>query len=302
MFNSKEELIQYLKANHLYTDKSLGQNFLVDKEALSKIVDAGEIRPIDTVIEIGPGLGILTAELIKRAGRVVAIEIDAKMIELLNCSIAKLLGSQNNNLTIQPFGLAQGGQYNNEKVEIINADILQTNINDIVGTKPYKLIANIPYYITSKILEKFLTAEEKPELIVLLVQKEVAERICAAPGEMSVLSISVQAYGEPEIVGIVPASSFFPAPKVESSILKIANIKSQITKVSEKDFFRTVKIGFAARRKTLLNNLSAGFQVDKGTILNILKSVKLDENARAQELSIAEWERLAHSMKGILPR
>jgi 16S rRNA (adenine1518-N6/adenine1519-N6)-dimethyltransferase len=136
---------------------------------------------------------------------------------------------------------------------------------------------------------------------VLLVQKEVAERICAKPGGMSVLSISVQAYGEPEIVDIVKAESFFPQPKVDSAILKISNIKYQISKTSEKDFFRTVKVGFAARRKTLLNNLSAGYRVDKATILNVLKTVKLSENVRAQELSIENWEALAANIKLLIP-
>lgn len=299
MFENKDELIKYLKENHLWTNKSLGQNFLVDNEALSRIVDAGDIKPTDTIIEIGPGLGILTEGLAKHAKKVIAVELDKKLAGLLESRIANhVLGS---------------------KVQIIQGDIL--NMPDtqyLIRNTNYKLIANIPYYITSKILTKFLTAENKPELIVLLVQKEVAERICARPrstnstdsprassgraGAMSVLSVSVQAYGEPEIIDIVPASSFFPAPKVDSAILKISNIKYQISKTNEKDYFRTVKIGFAARRKTLLNNLSAGYRLDKDTVLNILKTVELNENVRAQELSIEQWEMLTRHINGILPR
>lgn len=289
MFENKDELIKYLKENHLWTNKSLGQNFLVDNDALKKIVDAGDIKPTDTILEIGPGLGILTEELAKRAKKVVAIELDKKLAGLLESRIADHVS---------------GG-----KVQIIQGDVLNTpDTQYLIRNTSYKLIANIPYYITSKILEKFLTVENKPELIVLLVQKEVAERICARPGAMSVLSVSVQVYGEPEIIDIVPASSFFPEPKVDSAILRIKigrdnhRFLSQIDtdktgKVSEKDFFRTVKIGFAARRKTLLNNLSAGFRLDKDTVLNILKTVELNENVRAQELSIEQWEALALNIK-----
>jgi 16S rRNA (adenine1518-N6/adenine1519-N6)-dimethyltransferase len=281
MFENKDELIQYLKENHLYTNKSLGQNFLVDNEALEKIVNAGEIKPTDTVLEIGPGMGVLTEKLAEKAGKVIAIELDKKLYELL---------VESRKLKVESGNL-----------QIINANALDFDLSSLKA-KSYKLIANIPYYITSKILEKFLIAENKPESIVLLVQKEVAERICAKPGDMSVLSISVQAFGEPEVVDIIKAESFFPAPKVDSAILKVKSIKwphfaeatrgKKVESVGEKDFFRTVKIGFAARRKTLLNNLSAGFCVDKGTILNILKNVKLNENIRAQELSISAWEQL----------
>ncbi len=286
MFESKEKLIQYLKENHLYTDKSLGQNFLVDENALTKIIDAGQIEPADTIIEIGPGLGVLTERLVEKANKVISIELDQKLAELLKI--------KNQRSPVSAEARAEVGKIKN--LEIINENALDFDLSSL-RTTDYKLIANIPYYITSKILEKFLTAENKPETIVLLVQKEVAERICAPAGEMSVLSVAVQAYGEPEIIDIVPAASFFPAPKVDSAILKISKIKDQISKISEKDFFRVVKIGFAARRKTLLNNLSAALRLDKGTILNILKSVKLNENVRAQELAVTEWELLANILK-----
>ncbi|MFA7244523.1 MAG: 16S rRNA (adenine(1518)-N(6)/adenine(1519)-N(6))-dimethyltransferase RsmA [Patescibacteria group bacterium] len=278
MFESKEKLIQYLKENHLYTNKLLGQNFLVDENALTKIIEAGDIEPADTIIEIGPGLGVLTERLVEKANKVISIELDQKLAELL---------SQNSNLK---------SQIEISKLEILNANALDFDLSKLQA-ESYKLIANIPYYITSKILEKFLTAEKKPKTIVLLVQKEVAERICAPSGAMSVLSVAVQAYGEPEIVDIVSAASFFPAPKVDSAILKVKGINWKVKSITEKDFFQVVKIGFAARRKTLLNNLSAALRLDKGTILNILKSVKLNENVRAQELSIAEWQTLAINVK-----
>lgn len=215
--SDKTQLINYLKLNGLYTKHALGQNFLVDREVLDKIIETAEIEPDDLVIEVGPGVGTLTRELVKEAGEVRTVELDNKLAKLLgqlfHCSIVSLSGGKSNEAMKQCNNL-----------EIISADILKLNINELVGNEKYKVVANIPYYITSKILNFFLTAEKKPESITLLVQKEVAERICAKPGQMSVLAISVQAYAEPEIIEIVKASSFFPAPKVDSAVLRIGRI------------------------------------------------------------------------------
>jgi 16S rRNA (adenine1518-N6/adenine1519-N6)-dimethyltransferase len=318
----KEELQKYLKSQGLWAKKGLGQNFLVDKDALDKIVEAAELAPSDLVVEVGPGVGTLTQELVQRAGNTICVELDQKLAELLSTKFealnSKQIKSQNGNtkpisslefdnfeiVSDPPAGEA-GLEFRildlNHRLTIINADILKLNLNKIIERKPYKVVANIPYYITSKILELFLSAEQKPETIVLLVQKEVAERICAKPGGMSVLSVSVQLFGKPEIVGIVPASSFFPAPKVDSAILKIV-VGSQpvcrtgrlsvVSKEQERDFFRLVHIGFASRRKTLANNLSVGYHIDKNLANGIIKRMGFKDSIRAQELGITDWKKL----------
>ncbi|MEK9156191.1 MAG: 16S rRNA (adenine(1518)-N(6)/adenine(1519)-N(6))-dimethyltransferase RsmA [Patescibacteria group bacterium] len=314
----KKQLIRFLQQHGLYTKKKLGQNFLVDRAALDKIVDAAGLLKDDCVIEIGPGLGVLTEELVKRAGKVVAVELDAALAEILEVRFSKLEENQ------KPL---------KSKIDILKSDILRINLSETTkDCSSYKVVANIPYYITSKILRFFLEAEKKPELIVLLTQKEVAERIVAKPGEMSILSVSVQYYGRPEIIDIVPETSFFPMPEVDSAILKISNIhtpsnspllrgrnlnNSSFLKIGNipsdsspkigevrwgmentdvKEFFRCIHIGFSSRRKTLLNNLSAGYHLDKKTTLDILEKVGLTERTRAQELSIGKWQELCRQL------
>lgn len=275
----KSQLIKYIKQNGLWAKKSLGQNFLVDREALDRIVAAAELNENDTVLEIGPGLGTLTGELVQRAGRVVAVEKDEKLADILTQKFKAK--SQNCNF------------------EIISGDALEFDTSlsaNKLTPNAYKVVANIPYYITSKILEKFLSAENKPSLIVLLVQKEVAERICAKPGDLSVLAVSVQYYGEPEIVDIVPRDSFFPVPEVDSAILKI-NTQNPKPKSNDKEFFKVVKTGFAARRKTLFNNLKNGTHLNSGQIEEILDKMGLSKNTRAQELSVEQWKGLADRIK-----
>ena len=314
---NKDNLIGYLKKNGLWARKGLSQNFLVDRNALEKIVGAGEIKSDDLVIEIGPGVGTMTGELVQKAGEVIAIEFDEKLAELLeqqfkifnlkfkindqfknlkgqNSTVNQLSGSQiKSGMTNSALGMTTGAG-----LRIINDDILKVNLNEIIGDCKYKVIANIPYHITSKILELFLSRENKPETMVLLVQKEVAERVCAKPGEMSTLSVSVQLYGEPTIVDIVKKESFFPSPKVDSAILKIV-VSSQsacrsdrlsvVSQEQEKDLFRLVHIGFASKRKTLVNNLSAGYHIPKEKASDIIKKAGLLENSRAQELGVGNW-------------
>ena len=269
---NKEALISYLKSHGLWAKHGLGQNFLVDREALDKIIDAADLKKSDFVIEVGPGLGVLTQELIGNAGKVIAVELDNRLAELLEENIP------------------------DPRLQIINADILKSNIPQIIDSRPYKVVANIPYYITSKIIGLFLTQEKKPESIVLLVQKEVAERITAKPGSMSMLALSVQDYGQPEIVGIVPKESFFPSPEVDSAILRIGDIRSRLQGIDEKEFFRLIHIGFASKRKTLANNLSAGLHIDKQQASGIIKSIGLNENVRAQELGLEDWKALARGI------
>jgi len=291
----RSQLLEYLKANGLWAKHGLGQNFLVSREVLDSIIEAAELKPHPTspskgeelIIEVGPGVGTLTKELIQHAGKVVAVELDEKLAGLLKSN--KELGIRNKGEAENPntYPIIP-----NTNLEIINADILKLNIPELIGSKKYKVVANIPYYITSKIIQLFLTQTNKPELVVMLVQKEVAERICARPGEMSTLSISVQAYGEPEIIQIVPKESFFPIPKVDSAILRIRIRNKELGIRDEQAFFRLVHIGFASRRKTLANNLSAGLQIDKNQAADIIKEVGLGENIRAQELSVGDWGKL----------
>lgn len=279
---NKKELIGYLQSHGLYTNHGLGQNFLVNREVLERIVEIAGVAPEDFVLEIGPGVGTLTIELVKRAKQVLSVEIDKKLAELLPTLIESDESmKQSNNL------------------EIINQDILQVNLNEILPETSYKLVANIPYYITSKIMELFLTTKNKPESITLLVQKEVGERICAQKGEMSVLAISIQVYGTPVMAGIVPREAFFPAPNVDSMILKIDNIKQWNYAVTEKEFFRCVKVGFSAKRKTLANNLSIGYSVSKAKAEEIIAGVGFRADIRAQALGIEDWVRLAIEIKKI---
>jgi len=281
--SNRENLIEYLKKNGLWAKKGLSQNFLVDKKALDTIVEAAEIKPGDLVIEIGPGVGTLTIELVQRAEEVIAIELDKKLASLIQTSKIKY-------------------QNYNSKLKVINQDVLKVNLNELIGDRPYKVVANIPYAITSKILELFLSREHKPELMVLLVQKEVAERVCAKPGDMSVLSVSVQLYGRPSIIDIVKKESFFPAPKVDSAILKIVTSdKLQVTSQEEKELFRLVHIGFSSRRKTLINNLSAGYHISKEKASDIIKKAGFKEMVRAQELSVEDWKKLFKELPNIQP-
>lgn len=267
----KKTIKAILSREGLWSKKSLGQNFLVDDKVLSEVVKNAKLSNNDEVLEIGPGLGTLTQKLCQKAKKVVAVEKDEKLAKILEKNINSC-----------------------KKLKIINADILRIKAYKLVP-KTYKIVANLPYNITSPVLKEFLTAKNKPSLIVVMVQKEVAARICSLPGQMSILSVMVQFYGDPKIVGIIESLSFFPLPKVRSAILKIENIKSKF-KIDEKKFFRCVKIGFASRRKTLLNNLSAGYRIDKKEAKVILEKINLKQTIRAQELSITDWIKLSKLM------
>lgn len=254
-------------------DKSYGQNFLIDQNVLQKIVAAGEITSTDFILEIGAGQGVLTTELAKRAGRVLSLEVDPRLIPELQ---EKFVQEKN--------------------VEIKNIDVLFFEIKTL-NKQPYKIIANIPYNLTSKILTKFLFAKYKPKLMVLLVQKEVAQRICAVAGENSFLTIIVQYFGQPEILQIIKPSSFNPPPQVDSAILKIASIKQQQNFEQEKFFFQLVKIGFSQKRKMLKKNLKALFP--EAAIKQALEQTKLLEQCRAEDLSLVDWLKLAENLSKI---
>lgn len=250
-----------LKRYNIRPSKKLGQNFLTDRGILRKIIDAAELHPNDITLEIGPGLGILTIELAKRAKKVIAIEKDEQICKALE----KILKDYKN-------------------VEIINNDILNTKC-EIQNTR-YKLVANLPYYITSPVIRKFLEAKNKPELMILMVQKEVGQRICAIPPKMSLLSVAVQFYAKPEIISYVSKKSFWPVPKVDSAIIKIK--PQPIPKINTKKFFNLVKKGFSSKRKMLKNNL----KIEE----SILKDLGLNPKARAENLSIQDWLKLFHKL------
>ena len=267
---SKEEIEKIFKSPDLAILKSLGQNFLIDEEVLEKIIACSNLNDEDAVIEIGPGLGTLTEELSKRCRKVVAIEKDNKISQMLE------------------------GKF--ENVELINNDILQMNISELVQKHSqngrFKLISNIPYYITSPIIKLFLENDIQPEMIVLLMQKEVAQRICTKPGKLSMIALGVQAYGDPEIIDLVKNTSFYPCPKVDSAIFKIGNIKKDHSKEYYQQLFQIMKIGFSSKRKKLVNNFSSGFKFDKNQSEKTLLKAGIGTNARAQELSLDDWERL----------
>lgn len=250
---------------------------MANKEIVGKIIESADLRPDDLVLEIGPGKGILTEELAKKAGMVIAVEIDKVLSNMLRNKFS-----------------------HKKNIEIIEGDILKIDINKIFSshklkTAGYKLIANIPYYITAPIIRLFLESEKHPHEIILMIQKEVAERICTNTGKMSILAVSVQYYAEPEILFTVPRENFDPAPEVDSAVIRISNIKSQDAEL-RKNFFRIVRAGFSAKRKTLANNLSNSFHLEKKTVEENLKAAGITPSARAQELSIKDWEELARRL------
>ncbi len=240
--------------------KSLGQHFLRSERALKKIIETGEISPEDTILEIGPGTGTLTRKLLETGAKVIAIEKDEKLCE----SLRKETPSRN--------------------LELISGDILEFEPNKLGR---YKVIANIPYYLTGAIIKKFLTAKNHPERMVLLVQKEVAKRIIDK--KESVLSISVKAYGKPKLIETVKAGSFVPAPKVDSAILLIDKVCGYSKE--REDLMKVVKAGFSSKRKKLSSNLSGIFGKDR--VQKVFQKINIDENARAEDVPIEIWQKIA---------
>jgi len=254
----------------MYAKKSLGQHFLTSQGALAKIVDAGQLTESDVVLEIGPGRGVLTEKMLAQAKRVIAVEKDDELFVVLQEKFKK--------------------EIRNKKLELVHADIL-----DYLPEGNYKLIANIPYNITGAILEKFLSGEHQPSLAVLLVQKEVAQRIVARDDKESILSISVKVYGEPKYIDTVKAGSFNPAPNVDSAIISIENISKAFFKdFSEKDFFIMLRAGFKSKRKKLSSNLSTIF--DKEKVRKTFQETGMDDNTRAEDISVSTWGTLARNL------
>lgn len=261
-------------AMQVQPNKSLGQNFLFDADILSTIAGYGELTKSDVVLEIGPGLGTLTAQLCRQAGRVVAVEYDQNLASQLTDNVTKSLGHKPDNL------------------EIINDDILRFNIAKLPAN--YKVVANIPYNITSKIIEKLWSGDNQPSAAVLLVQREVAERLAAEPGRLSVLAISVQIFSAVSLGIVVPAELFTPVPKVDSQVVIMHRRPQPLINPGQlEQFFYVVKAGFSEKRKKLRSSLAVGLRTNKAEAERLLAEANIDPNKRAQELSIDDWKHLA---------
>ncbi len=266
---------QLLKQYDLKPQKGLGQNFLSDQAALQTVVRAADIEASDTVLEVGPGLGTLTRLLAEQAARVVAVELDTRLVAVLEEMFA-----------------------GDPKIELIQGDILEINLNELFSSPGYLVVANIPYYITSALMRQLLEASHSPRRIVLTVQKEVAERICAGPGEYSLLALSVQVYGHPQIVNHIPAKAFYPAPKVDSAVVRVDLYPQPLIPVSQlDDFFALTKAGFSQKRKTLHNSISAGMRWEKDKTGLLLEKAGIDPRRRAQTLSLEEWGQVVAALK-----
>jgi len=250
--------------------KGLGQNFLIDKNVLEKIIKVSEIKKTDTVLEVGPGMGVLTQKLAEKARRIVAVEKDETMIEVLKETV---------------------NDFNN--IEVISEDILQIDLAQYTK-KPYKVIANIPYYLTSPLIRKFLESKNQPEEMVLMLQKEVAQRICSKPPEMSLLAVSVQYYAKAKIEFYVSKNCFWPAPKIDSAIIKITPNR-KFDKIESDSFFEIVKAGFSHPRKQLIGNLSKKLKLNKQQTGKWLEDNGIGSNQRAETLGIIDWTNLTKS-------
>lgn len=248
--------------------KNLGQHFLQNKQVIDKIIEAGEIEVGDAVLEIGPGEGVLTKALLKEGGQVVAIEKDPTLVKKLEKDFQKEIKEM--------------------KLKVIHADIRDFEVEKHKAlSESYKIIANIPYYLTSNIIRRFLSKKTHPDLVVLLVQKEVAERIVGGSDKESVLSLSVKAYGNPQLVEVVGRENFHPQPKVDSAVLKIDDIDHKFfNKIEESQFFELIKQGFSHKRKQLANNIS----LSRNQAEELLSSCQLDTRVRAEKLTLSDWQ------------
>ncbi len=262
-----------LRLHHLSPRKSLGQNFLVDQHALEKVVDSAGIQPDDQVLEIGAGLGSLTRFLARAARRVVAVEIDQHLLPVLS----EVLRPEKN-------------------VELIHADILKLDPAQLMQQDGYYVAANIPYYITSAIIRHLLEADIKPSRLVLTIQKEVAQRICAPAGSLSLLALSVQVYGQPTIVAKIPAGAFYPPPTVDSAIIRVDLFPQPIIPLPQiETFFMLAKAGFGQKRKMLRQSLAGGLPINSSQAIEMLTACGIDPTRRAETLALHEWKTLTEA-------
>jgi len=265
-----------LREHGLHPKKGLGQNFLVDPGALQRVVETAEVTREDAVLEVGAGLGSLTRVLAHAAWRVAAVELDRALIPVLEEVLADF-----------------------DNVSLHQGDMLLLDPAALVGQPGYLVVANIPYYITSALIRHLLEAEQQPRRIVLTVQREVAQRITADAGDMSLLALSVQVYGRPGIAAQIPAGAFYPAPKVDSAVVRVDLYAEPLIPRNEIDlFFRLAKAGFSQRRKTLRNTLSAGLRLAPAEAARLLDSAGIDPMRRAETLSLEEWGKLVEVYSG----
>ncbi len=251
----------------MQNNKSLGQHWLKDRDVLAHIAECAELTSDDTVLEIGPGLGTLTSELLRRSKKVVAVEFDEQLARKLPA------------------------QFPGTSLEVIEQDILSFDLSGLPAG--YAVVANVPYYITSKIVQMLMTAQNKPRIAVLLVQKEVAERLAAEPGQMSILAVSAQLFADVTLGDVVPARFFTPPPKVDSQVVILRTRQTPfLTDVSEKYFFTVVKAGFSAKRKKLRSSLSGGLKLSKEQVEVLLNEAGISPDVRAEALSLDDWVRL----------
>ena len=287
---SKKEIKKLLKKHQISPSKRLGQNFLVDKSVVKKVVDAADLKPEDIILEIGPGIGTLTQKLADRVKKVIAVEKDPNMIAILGETLKRL-----------------------RNVDLIQADIRRlkfqiTNYKSQINSKiqipkNYKIVGNLPFYLTAPVIRQLLERTDARRLYaVFVVQKEVGQRICAKPPRMSILAVSVQVYAETKIMGYISKNSFWPQPKVDAAIIKILplKIKSHDRRISSQRknlFFKVVKAGFSQPRKQLINNLSKGLKLNRVKVENWLKKNSIQPTRRAETLEVQDWIKLTKSIK-----
>jgi 16S rRNA (adenine1518-N6/adenine1519-N6)-dimethyltransferase len=268
-------------ASGFRTKKSLGQHFLKDRSVPPRIAEAAGLQPGDCVVEVGPGLGVLTEELAARldpeqGGRLVAVELDSSLLPILREKFA-----------------------DRPHVSFLHADVLDIPPGELCEGRPYKLVANLPYYITSAILRHFLEANLRPESLTVMVQREVAERMVAKPPEMSLLAVAVQFYGKPKVAFRVPPGAFKPPPKVDSAVVRIDVYGDEARPVqprSDEAFFKVAQAGFGQRRKQLANTLASGIGIPKERVTSTLREVGIDPSRRAETLTLEEWARVESAL------
>lgn len=278
------DVARILREYGVRPSKGLGQNFLVSEGVLDRIVASADLGPDDLVLEVGPGLGLMTRRLAEAACAVVAVELDRRMVAILSERLADL-----------------------PNVHVVQADILEIDPAEAVAEATgsaveglaFKVVANLPYYITSAALRHLLEGSRRPALLTVMVQREVAQRIVAEPGGMSLLSLAVQVYGRPTVVARVPAGAFYPPPKVDSAVVRIDVYEEPVApEETIARLFWVARAGFAQKRKQLANSLSANLRLPRDVVVEALASAGLDPSARPQTLAVADWLRLAESLPG----
>ena len=276
---SRRDVVESLLRRHrVRPEKRLGQNFLIDHQALDQVVSAAELGGDDTVLEVGAGLGTLTRQLARRVSRVIAVEYDRRLEPILRETIGQ-----------------------DRRIEIVIGDILRIDLRRLMGDAPYAVVANIPYQITSHLIRLMLEAEMPPRRMVLTVQWEVAERILAVPGEINLLALGVQAYGEARIMARIAAASFYPSPRVDSAVLRIDLRPARLGPQEARTVFRLARAGFAQPRKKLRNAMAAGLHLAPAEVEESLRRLDVSPDDRAEDLSLDDWERLAAGWDSVRP-